>query len=198
MWPAVERLLRPRAGERVLDVACGTGRWFSLLAARGPALLTGADISRAMLRIAAKKASCPLDLIQADCAAIPLRDSEIDFAICSFATSYIADLPGFARELSRVTRRPASLLLADFHPSAHLRGWKRAFRHNDTVVEVRSFQYSIDHICNVFAHHGFELKTRVEASFAETERHIFEECGKGDLLDQLGSEPAIFICHFQI
>ena len=194
----VEPLLPSLEQKVVLDLACGTGRWLGHLLWHGASVGVGVDSSPEMLSQARRKSSIQGKLIQGDCTAMPIRAGAIDFAICSFATSYFADLPGFARELSRVTRRPASLLIADFHPSAHLRGWKRAFRHDDTVVEVRSFQYSIDHICDVFADHGFELKTRVEASFAETERHIFEECGKGDLLDQLSSEPAIFICHFQI
>ncbi len=194
----VEPLLPSLDQKVILDLACGTGRWLRQLLRHGASVGIGVDFSPEMLFQARRKSSIQGNLILGDCTAMPIRAGAVDFAMCSFAASYFADLPGFARELSRVTRRPASLLLADFHPSAHLRGWKRAFRHDDTVVEVRSFQYSIDHICDVFRGQGFELKTRIEASFAETERHIFDECGKGDLLDQLGSEPAIFICHFQI
>jgi len=66
------------------------------------------------------------------------------------------------------------------------------------VVEAASFHYSIDDIRDVFVAEGFELITRAEACFGEAEREIFEVSGKGDLLDQLAREPAIFICHFKI
>jgi trans-aconitate methyltransferase len=44
-------LLAPRAGERVLDLGCGTGELTAMLAARG-ALVTGVDASAAMLETA--------------------------------------------------------------------------------------------------------------------------------------------------
>jgi len=182
----------------ILDVACGTGRWLLNLLRAGANAGVGVDLSSEMLQQARRKSSIRGNLIQGDCTALPIRAGAIDFAICSFATSYVADLRRFARELSRVTRRPTSLLLTDFHPSAHLRGWRRAFRHDGIVVEAASFHYSIDDICDVFVAEGFELIRRAEACFGEAERQIFEVCGKGDLLDQLTREPAIFICHFKI
>jgi len=197
-----ERIIAPRLPSLeqkvVLDVACGTGRWLGHLLHRGANVGVGLDSSPEMLQQARRKNSIQGNLIRGDCIALPIRAGSIDFAICSFAISYVADLSRFARELSRITRRPASLFLTDFHPSAHLRGWRRAFRHNDIVVEASSFHYSIDDICDVFVAEDFELITCHEACFGEEERHVFEQCGKGHLLDQLRTELAIFICQFKI
>jgi 2-polyprenyl-3-methyl-5-hydroxy-6-metoxy-1,4-benzoquinol methylase len=52
LWPAVERLLKPHAGERLLDVACGNGLTSRRLAS-AKASVTGFDISPAMIAIAA-------------------------------------------------------------------------------------------------------------------------------------------------
>ena len=194
----IEPLLPSLEQKVILDVACGTGRWLANLIRRGAKFGLGVDSSREMLQQARLKGSIQGNLIQGDSAALPVRSCAIDFAICSFATSYFADLRRFARELSTILRPPASIFLTDFHPSAHLRGWKRAFRHNDVVVEASSFHYSIDDVCDNFLIEGFELLTRVEACFGEGERHVFEECGKGHLLNQLSREPAIFVCHFKI
>jgi ubiquinone/menaquinone biosynthesis C-methylase UbiE len=194
----IEPLLPSLEQKVILDVACGTGRWLANLLGRGATFGLGLDASREMLQQARRKNSIQGNLVRGDCTALPIHSCAIDFAICSFATSYFADLRRFAQELSKIMRPAASLFLTDFHPSAHLRGWKRAFRHNDVVVEAASFHYSIDDVCDNFIAEGFELLTRVEACFGEGERHVFDQCGKGHLLDQLSREPAIFICHFKI
>jgi len=192
----VEPLLPSLEQMFTLDVACGTGRWLANLLRRGARFGIGLDASPEMLKRAQSKRSLQDWLIRADCVAMPICAAAADLAICSFAVSYVPDLHGFARELSRVVRKPGHLFLTDFHPLAHLRGWKRAFRHNGTIVEVSSFHYSIAEICGVFAAEGFKLLARIEPCFGDAERHIFEECGKGHLLDQSCREPAIFICHF--
>jgi 2-polyprenyl-3-methyl-5-hydroxy-6-metoxy-1,4-benzoquinol methylase len=51
LWPAVERLLNPQAGERMLDVACGNGLTSRRLAA-AHASVTAIDGSAAMIAIA--------------------------------------------------------------------------------------------------------------------------------------------------
>ena len=190
-------LLPPLEEMLTLDVACGTGRWLANMLHRGARFGVGLDVSPEMLREAQRKPSLQGRLIRADCGTIPLRSDTADLAMCSFAVSYIPDFHRFARELARIVRKQGHLFLSDFHPSAHLRGWNRTFRHNQTVVEAASFRYSIADICGVFALEGFELVTRIEPGFEEAERHTFEEGGKGHLLAQLSGEPAIFVCHFR-
>lgn len=191
LLPILEEML-------TIDVACGTGRWLANLLHRGARLGVGLDLSPEMLKQARSKPPLQDRLIRADCAAMPIRGGAADLAMCSFVVSYLPDLHCFARELSRIVRNPGHLFLTDFHPSAHLRGWTRTFRHNGTVVEISSFRHSSAEIRSVFAAEGFELVTCIEPCFGEAERHIFEECGKGHLFEQLCRQPAIFICHFRM
>src|SRR5215472_8127058 len=51
LWPAVERLLKPQPGERLLDVACGNGLTSRRLAI-AKARVTAFDGSAAMIAIA--------------------------------------------------------------------------------------------------------------------------------------------------
>ncbi|MCN9243786.1 methyltransferase domain-containing protein [Streptomyces sp. RY43-2] len=106
-----------RAGDRVLDAGCGTGRALPpLRAAVGPSgVVLGADLTPAMLA-AAVQAGRNRDghLLLADVAGLPLRTESLDAV---FGAGLIAHLPHPAenlRELARVVR-PGGLL-ALFHP----------------------------------------------------------------------------------
>ncbi|GGW43592.1 methyltransferase [Streptomyces lucensis JCM 4490] len=106
-----------RAGDRVLDAGCGTGRALPpLRAAVGPTgTVLGADLTPAMLE-AAVRAGRHRDaaLLLADVAALPLRPGSLDAV---FAAGLIAHLPQPVeglRELARVVRPGGTLAL--FHP----------------------------------------------------------------------------------
>ncbi|MFF7791624.1 methyltransferase domain-containing protein [Streptomyces sp. NPDC007991] len=106
-----------RAGDRVLDAGCGTGRALPpLRAAVGPSgVVLGADLTPAMLREAVR-AGRDRDgaLLLTDVAALPLRSHALDAV---FGAGLISHLPSPAenlRELARVVR-PGGVL-AQFHP----------------------------------------------------------------------------------
>ncbi|MGW1795158.1 class I SAM-dependent methyltransferase [Streptomyces sp. NPDC001984] len=106
-----------RAGDRVLDAGCGTGRALPpLRAAVGPSgVVVGVDLTPAMLQ-AAVRAGRDRDgrLLLADVAALPLRSECLDAV---FAAGLVAHLPHPAenlRELARVVRPGGALAL--FHP----------------------------------------------------------------------------------
>lgn len=106
-----------RAGDRVLDAGCGTGRALPpLRAAVGPSgAVIGADLTPAMLE-AAVRAGRDRDgqLLLADVAALPLRSESLDAV---FGAGLIAHLPQpemNLRELARVVRPGGTLAL--FHP----------------------------------------------------------------------------------
>ncbi|TWV58070.1 class I SAM-dependent methyltransferase [Streptomyces misionensis] len=106
-----------RAGDRVLDAGCGTGRALPpLRAAVGPTgVVLGADLTPEML---AEAVTAGRDragvLLLADVTALPLRSRSLDAV---FAAGLIAHLPRpeeNLRELARVVRPGGRLAL--FHP----------------------------------------------------------------------------------
>ncbi|WP_371673075.1 methyltransferase domain-containing protein [Streptomyces sp. NBC_00289] len=106
-----------RAGDRVLDAGCGTGRALpSLRAAVGPSgMVIGADLTPAMLQAAVRAGrSRAGQLLLTDVTALPLRQESLDAV---FGAGLVSHLPRPAenlRELARVVRPGGTLAL--FHP----------------------------------------------------------------------------------
>ncbi len=93
-------LIRVGEGDRVVDLACGTGDLAELAAARG-AQVVGVDFASEMLG-AARRRGIEAVLVQADGAALPLPDEWASAATCGFALRNFISLPAVFRELARV------------------------------------------------------------------------------------------------
>lgn len=95
---------RPRPGQRVLDVACGTG-----VVARGVAdrvgdakAVVGVDLNRAMLEVAGRVRP-DIEWRQGDASALPFDDASFDLVLCQAALMFFPDRVQALREMSRVT-----------------------------------------------------------------------------------------------
>ena len=90
------------AGQKVLDVACGTGIVARTAAGRvGPAHVTGVDLNQAMLTVA-RRVRDDIDWRQGDAAALPLADRSCDAVLCQMALMFFPDRIGALREMARV------------------------------------------------------------------------------------------------
>jgi SAM-dependent methyltransferase len=102
-----ERLLDltgPGAGDRVLDLACGTGIVARRAAARADlGRLVGCDVSDAMLDVA-RSESEGLDAqwYRADAVALPFPDGSFDVVYCQQGLQYLSDPVAGLREMARV------------------------------------------------------------------------------------------------
>jgi len=193
----IESLLPDLRETFVLDVACGTGRWLARLVRRGARRGAGLDLSAEMLRRAKEKPAIRRLILQADCLSLPIRERVADLIVFSFAVGYVSELPGLASELARVSCPGAEIFLTDFHPTGHLRGWKRAFRYEGETIEISSVAHSIEQIVDAFKAGGFRLLNVHSPCLSESEKWIFEGRRKSHLYEAARKTPAIFICHFQ-
>jgi demethylmenaquinone methyltransferase/2-methoxy-6-polyprenyl-1,4-benzoquinol methylase len=102
------RSLGLRAGDVVLDLACGTGDLCNDLATAGlrPA---GLDLSLGML----VHARTPAPLAQGDVLRLPVHDRSVDGVTCGFALRNFVELPAFFTELARVLRPGGRIALLD-------------------------------------------------------------------------------------
>jgi SAM-dependent methyltransferase len=97
----------PAAGERVLDVACGTGIVARLaVAAVGLAgQVTGLDLDPAMLEVAAR-ATAGMAIIwrEGDAMALPFGDAGFDAVLCQQGLQFFPERLGALKEMRRVLR----------------------------------------------------------------------------------------------
>ena len=91
-----------RAGDRVLDAACGTGD-LAIAARDAGATVVGLDFSGEMLQRARRKAP-ELEWVQGDALALPFEDASFDAATIGFGVRNLDDLELGLRELRRVLR----------------------------------------------------------------------------------------------
>jgi SAM-dependent methyltransferase len=104
-----------RSGERVLDVACGTGLVARLAAERvGRAgSVAGSDINPGMLAVA--RASVPpgaaITFYETAAEAMPLPDAAFDVVLCQMGLQFFSDKPAAVREMVRVLAPGGRLVL---------------------------------------------------------------------------------------
>lgn len=102
--------VRPRVGEMVLDLACGTGVVTRELAKTGIEFggLFAVDHSAEMLGVA-KELGTQMRMgaqwVEADAGALPFETDQFDLAICQQALQFFPDRPAALRELHRVLKR---------------------------------------------------------------------------------------------
>jgi ubiquinone/menaquinone biosynthesis C-methylase UbiE len=122
--PAAERLLAVRAGERVLDVACGSGQMARRLEALG-AQVVATDFSAAL--IAKAKARTPeskidyrvVDATDED-ALMLLGAASFDAVVCNMALQDIADIEPLFRAVKRLLRAGGRFVFTITHPCFNL------------------------------------------------------------------------------
>jgi SAM-dependent methyltransferase len=89
-------------GQRVLDVACGTGIVARTAAERvGDAQVVGVDLNQAMLTVA-RRVRGGIDWRQGDVTALPLADRSFDAVLCQMAFMFFPDRIRALREMARV------------------------------------------------------------------------------------------------
>lgn len=110
--------LNARRGERILDVATGTG-WSARNAARGGAAVTGVDISLELLKAAralAAHVQPPIDFRLGDAERLPFENGAFDGVISTFGVMFATNQGQAAAELARVCRSGGRLVLATWPP----------------------------------------------------------------------------------
>jgi len=112
---AVARAVDARPGQRVLDLAAGTGSSSLPFVAAG-ADVVACDFSLGMLRVG-KRSHPGLLLLAGDALELPFADSVFDAVTISFGLRNVSDVDAALTEMARVTRPGGRLVVCEFsHP----------------------------------------------------------------------------------
>lgn len=118
---ATTKAIDPKPGERVLDVACGTGTSIASIAKTG-ATVVGLDFSPAMIAEAEKRHPT-FEFIVGDATKLPFGDDEFDAVTISFGLRNVQDPKAALAEMYRVLKPGGRLVVCEFSkpPRALLR-----------------------------------------------------------------------------
>ena len=122
IWPATERLLELKAGEEVLDIACGNGFASRKLSGMG-AIVTAFDFSGAMIEAAKSvqsEANQKIDYRQLDAtnpsALLELGTHRFNAALCCMALFDLADISPLFNTLPKLLKPDGRFVFSLLHP----------------------------------------------------------------------------------
>lgn len=148
---AVRRHLRPTPGMTVVDIGAGTGAFASAFSDWFELDVVAVEPSAAMRARIPRTPS--IRVHEGDATALPLPDASADAAWLSLVIHHIPDLEAAAREIRRVVRAGAPVLI------------RQGFSIDDRIELVRWFPEtaritesfpSLDETCTAFAAAGFD------------------------------------------
>lgn len=124
---ATTKAIAPKPGERILDIACGTGT-STVPLARSGATVIGVDFSASMIAEAQRKHP-KLEFREADAMKLPFGDDEFDAVTISFGLRNIQDPKVALAEMYRVLKPGGRLVVCEFSkpPRALLRAGYYAY-----------------------------------------------------------------------
>lgn len=117
---AMVRAVDPQPGQRILDVATGTGMVAEALVRRGHCWVVGLDQSQAMLEGARRRLAAEphlaayVTLVEGQAEALPFEDDEFDALTFTYLLRYVDDREATMRELARVVRPGGRIGMVEF------------------------------------------------------------------------------------
>jgi len=159
-------LLPPLPGARVLDLACGSGRWGRVAAARGAARVISLDDSAAMLQ----HGRPPLAIL-GSMDAPPLPAASVDCVICGLAIGHTPHIGAVLAGVARVLAPGGVALFSDVHPHQAWNGAQRTFAASDGRT------LAVEHHIHSYADYHGRAGLRVDAV-----REVSAQSGKPPVL----------------
>jgi demethylmenaquinone methyltransferase/2-methoxy-6-polyprenyl-1,4-benzoquinol methylase len=107
----------PAAGQRILDVATGTGMVAAELLGRADCSIVGVDQSKEMLAAARARFANDggrVELVEGQAEELPFADESFDALTVTYLLRYVDDPPATVRELARVVRPGGKVASLEF------------------------------------------------------------------------------------
>ncbi|UCE06278.1 MAG: class I SAM-dependent methyltransferase [bacterium] len=153
VWPATERFIDLKPGERILDIACGNGLTSRRLAALGADVIAF-DFSKEMINFARKRTIKNTDRIKYlvldatdEKTLMTLGERKFDAANCSMALFDIADIKPLFHALTKLLKPDGRFVFSVAHPcfntsqKAHIAEMEERDGEIYTVYAIKVYNY---------------------------------------------------------
>lgn len=152
-------------GKEVLEIACGTGYWTSILSETA-ASVVACDISTEMLSVAqGKKYNCPVTFCRTDLNHLPFADRSFDLVVIGFWFSHHPrqGYQSFLEQITAPLKNNGLIWLIDNNPPAegptneshhvdeHGNNYKQRFLDDGQEHIIRKNYFSEDELVDIFA-----------------------------------------------
>jgi ubiquinone/menaquinone biosynthesis C-methylase UbiE len=189
--PGVMRLLAPKSGETMLDIACGQGVLARMLHERG-VKVTGVDAARELIAAAKKRSDPAIEYHVADARELQfLPESHFDAAACVLAIQNIHPIIGVFNGVARALKPGGRFVIAMTHPA--FRGAKETSwgwdQKNETQFR-RVDRYLIPRKTPIVAHPGKSAQTYTWTFHKPLEAYVKAARNAGLLIDALEEWPS--------
>lgn len=193
---AAAKALAARSGERVLDIATGTGALALEIARRGASHVTGCDLNANMLGVARERvarAGAAIDLVRCDATKLPFATHSFDAASLAFAIDDMPDREACMAEIGRVLRPGGRFVLLElsqpetqpllglYHFYLHTFRWLRRFRvhgYDHLAQEIRGYRGAAA-VEALLVRHGFVNYRTYGLMFGLARLHVAEQRSRG-------------------
>ncbi len=156
---------RIQPGERVLDIACGTGN-AALLAAKAGAAVTGIDLARRLVEAARQRATAErldVDFHVGDAQALPFGEGSFDVAVSVFGIIFASDAKRAFSEVTRVLAPGGRALITAWTPDGAIAAMSGLFTRavadaTKAPPSKRFAWHELDAINNLAASHAADAR----------------------------------------
>jgi ubiquinone/menaquinone biosynthesis C-methylase UbiE len=181
--------LAARKGEKVLDAACGTGRYTAALRAQGVEVI-GLDFSPSMLAVARQQVP-GVRFIEADLdEPLPFHDKAFNAVLCGQALKHLPDLVQPLTEFTRILREDGRVVFSVTHPDMDWAGYEmRPYTGFVVRDEADIFHHRFFDYFDAAEKAGLACTRIVQLTVSEEIRHFLTE----DSFARVRGRPQILI-----
>jgi ubiquinone/menaquinone biosynthesis C-methylase UbiE len=122
IMPNILRILDPKPGMTIMDVACGQGYFSRAFAEKGASVI-GYDISNELIELARKHPSKKIEYHATSSDSLSfVKDASVDEAVIILAIQNIENMAGTFAECARVLKSGGRLIIVINHPAFRIPG----------------------------------------------------------------------------
>ena len=145
-----------KAGNHVLDIACGTGNWLQVVA-QNNGIPSGIDISNEAIRVCRKRLKNGIFEVGV-AEKLPFTDNSFDIVTCLGSLEHFLDQAAALREMVRVAKHDAQVVI--LVPNSGFLTHRLGLYNGTQQVAVRETLRTIDEWQQMFTAQGLEIERR--------------------------------------